>query len=262
MSETTAPKGLEMLRKVDAILSAFETHGELTVSQLAVAVDEPTSSLYRLLTGLTETGWLEHSNARGRYRLGLELMRIGDSVEDRVDVREHARPVMEQLNQETGLTLYLCVHRFSRSVCIERFEGRDVRSLATLVGSSTPLFAGGAPRVLFAALPPAEQDRIARSGFRRDPYDPEPPPPEVILADLAKVARQGYAVSDEDVTPGVAAIGSPVRDHRGDVIAAMSVSGLRDAVLADVDALTASICAGAERVSTALGYRPEARDGR
>lgn len=247
--------GLDILHKADAVLRALEGSSDLSVAELSDVVEEPVSSLYRILTSLIGLGWVEPSPERGRYRLGLDVMRVGYAVEDRVSVRAHALPVMQHLHARTGLTVYLCVRRFTRSVCIERIEGRDVRSLATMIGSSTPLFAGAAPRVLLATLPDAEREQVIEGEFRLDPNDPPVPPRDEIRTDAVTVLRQGYAVSDGDVTPGVAAIGAPVRDHRGDVIAAVSVSGLRPAVLdADVPALIRTVVSGAAEVSASLGY--------
>lgn len=252
---TPSGPGLDILHKADAVLRALELHPEPSVAELSALIDEPVSSLYRILTNLTSLGWVEPSTARGRYRLGLDVMRFGYAVEDRLSIRAHAIPVLERLHAETGLTVYLCVRRFTRSVCIERIEGRDVRSLATMVGSSTPLYAGATARALLATLPDADREQLIDGEFRLDPNDPPVPPREQIRADAVRTLRQGYAVSDGDVTPGVAAIGAPVRDHRGDVIAAVSVSGLRPAVLVgDVPALTETVIAGAAAISASLGY--------
>lgn len=73
------------------------------------------------------------------------------------------------------------------------------------------------------------------------------------------VRSQGYAISDGDVTPGIAAVGAPVFDHRGEIKAALSVSGLRAQVLdSGMDAVE-KVRAAAERVSLALGYRGDTR---
>lgn len=255
--------GLDILHKADAILRAFEENAELSVTELSALVDEPVSSLYRILTSLTTIGWLEAAPTRGRYRLGIDMMRVGYAVEDRLNIRAHALPLLEQLHAATGLTVYLCVRRFTRSVCIERIEGRDVRSLATLIGSSNPLFAGAAPRVLLATLPGAERDDIIDGEFRLDPNDPSVPPRHDIRRDADAVLSQGYAISDGDLTPGVAAIGAPVHNHRGDVEAAISVSGLRPAVLeGDVSALVLRVREAAAAISASLGFEGEENRGR
>ena len=71
---------------------------------------------------------------------------------------------------------------------------------------------------------------------------------------LEQVRRTGYVVSDEDVVPGVTAFGAPIRDHRGDVVAAVSVAGPRRRSSRSAGATTALIVETADAISRALGY--------
>ena len=41
---------------------------------------------------------------------------------------------------------------------------------------------------------------------------------------LKKIQKQGYAVDEEDFEIGVSAVGAPVRDHTGKVIAGITVT--------------------------------------
>jgi DNA-binding IclR family transcriptional regulator len=201
---------------------------------------------------LTGIGWVDRAWRRGNYRLGLHLLTIGGQLEDKLDVRECALPSMRHLLHITGATTFLCVRRDTRAVCVERLEGQMVRSLAMQLGSSLPLFAGAAPRAILAFLPPAEQ----RSSLRpsRLPGDPPRPEAATIQADIEQVRRDGFAVSDGDVTPGIAALGAPVFNHRGELEAAVSISGLRSQILGSARARNvALITSCAREISRALG---------
>jgi DNA-binding IclR family transcriptional regulator len=97
------------------------------------------------------------------------------------------------------------------------------------LGSSLPLFAGAAPRAILAFLPPAEQ-RSALKNIRM-PGDPPRPQAADIQADIDRVRRDKFALSDGDVTPGIAALGAPVFNRHGAVEGAISISGLRTQIL-------------------------------
>ena len=244
--------GLELIAKVDAVIGVLESRGEASAAEIAKRTGEPLSSVYRLLQSLTGVGWVDRGWRRGTYRLGLLLLTIGGQLEDKLDVRECALPSLRRLVDTTGTTSFLCVRRDTRAVCVERIEGQAVRSLAMQLGSSLPLYAGAAPRAILAFLPPAEQ----RSSLRlsRLPGDPPPPDAAAIQADIERVRRDGFSVSDGDVTPGIAALGAPVFNHRGELAAAISISGLRSQVLgssreANIELITSS----AREVSRALG---------
>ena len=166
-------------------------------------------------------------------------------------------PSLRHLLETTGTTSFLCVRRDTRAVCIERLEGHAVRSLAMQLGGSLPMFAGAAPRAMLAFLPPAEQRSSLKAS--RLPGDPPRPDAAAIQADIEQVRRDGFAVSDGDVTPGIAALGAPVFNHRGELEAAISISGLRSQILgSSQEANIELIISGAREVSRSLGQQVSA----
>lgn len=250
--------GLELITKVDALLTELEAGGEVSAAELAEATNEPLSSVYRLLQSLSAIGWVDRGRRRGAYRLGLKLMAIAGLVEDRLDIRECARPALQRLLDVIGVTSFLCLRRGARAVCVERLEGQAVQSLAMQLGGSLPLYAGAAPRALLAFLPNVERDEVLADGAGL-PGDPIRPSPRAVADDIARVQKQGYAVSDQDVTPGIAALGAPVYNHRGELAAAISISGLRTQILGADESRNVDLvlsCAG--QVSAALGFRSAA----
>lgn len=248
--------GMDIVGKADAIVSALSETGEATVGELAERVGEPVSSTYRLLTSLTTIGWVDKGSRRGLYRLGLFFMRIGGVVEDAVDIRERALPTLRTLLEETGETSYLCVRRGTRAVCIERLEGRDVRSLELRLGASLPLAVGAAPRCILAFLPDEERESLLVRSLRETATERRPIDREEVVAELDLARTRGYVISDGDVTKGVAAIGAPVFNQRGELVGAISVSGVRERLLGQrKDAIVRLLVDGAAAVSTTLGYR-------
>jgi DNA-binding IclR family transcriptional regulator len=248
--------GLELISKAGAVLDILEQHKEASAADLAAALGEPLSSVYRLLQSLTTTGWVDRGSRRGVYRLGLSLMTIGGLVEDHLDIREASLPSLRELVDATGVTSFLCVRRGPRAVCLERIEGYAVQSLAMLLGGSLPLYAGAAPRALLAFLPVAEQSAILKDTSQQLRDDPPRPDDKDIIADIARIRAVGYSVSNGDVTPGIAALGAPVFNHRGEVQGALSLSGLRDQVLnpAGVDHTIELLRLAAGKASAALGW--------
>ncbi|SDR70697.1 DNA-binding transcriptional regulator, IclR family [Friedmanniella luteola] len=248
--------GLEIISKVAAVLRTLEDRGDTTAADLAATLQEPLSSVYRLLQSLTATGWVDRGPKRGTYRLGLSLMTIGGLVEDQLDIREACLPSLRTLVDAIGVTSFLCVRRGARAVCLERLEGFAVQSLAMQLGGSLPLYAGAAPRALLAFLAPAEQDAVLSDTTGRLRDDPPPPALATLRADLAQIRTQGYSISDGDVTPGIAALGAPVFNHRGEVDGSLSISGLRGQVLATpvLETNVTLLLKAAAQASAALGW--------
>jgi len=261
MAETKRDNSIQVLAKVVAILDQLAADGEVTPARLADLIDEPRSTVYRLLNSLQQAGLIEPGVQRGAYRLGLKLFRLGSAVAARFDERQAALPVMERVHGETGETVFLCVRRGFEAVCIERLDGQRVQSLALRVGGSLPLHAGGAPRALLAYEPRAFWDEYLAHEDPRVFTPHTPATRDQLLRELQSVRALGYAVSDEDVTPGIAAIGVPVFDYTGKVRASISISGIRAAILGDGAGMVDQIVAAAHDISRALGFDARASSG-
>lgn len=246
---------VQSLAKAAAALDRVAEAGEVTAAGLATAMGEPRSSVYRLLAGLSEAGLVEPGSARGTYRLGMKLFQLGSKVAQRFDERQVALPVMERIHEETEQTVFLCVRRDDQAVCIERLNGKHVQTLALTLGGTLPLHVGAGPQVLLAFEAEEFQDRYLRS---RRPVRFTPATPttaKIIRSQLAEVRATGYAVSDEDVTIGIAALGAPIFDHTERVRAALSISGVRPAILGrDVARIRRLVVDGAAEISRLLGY--------
>lgn len=257
-ASAASPGGLRLVEKAVEVLDLLAEERSMTIAQIAERTGEPRSSLYRLLGSLERHDLVEPSGPRGSYRLGVHALRLGSAMMESLDERERALPVMSKIRDETGLTVYLLVRRGTHAVCVERLEGAKVASLALKLGGSQPLHAGAAPRALLAFAPESEWDAyVAAAPLVR--LTPTTPATRQRLFDiLARHRAEGIAVSDGDVTPGIAALGAPVYNFRGEVCAALSVSGLRDDVLGPgTERLKTLVRDGAAEISTSLGYSPD-----
>ncbi len=240
--------GLAVLTKADRILTALEGGGELTVKEIASATSESMNAVYRVLPSLVDLQWIERGDKRGRYRLGVGFIRLASAAETHLDVRETVRGALEQLHQATRETTYLVVRSDRSGVCIERLEGYEVLSLAMKLGDSLPLSVGAAPLALLAFMPASVSGPIIAS-FRLNASQSEH------LSRRIELARtSGVVWSDGDVTPGIAACGAPVFNHLGHVIASISVSGRRDALMPHVTSIESEVRAAAVAASERLGW--------
>jgi DNA-binding IclR family transcriptional regulator len=244
-----------VLAKAMALLDCIAEEGEVTPARLAELTGEPRSTIYRLLASLQELDLVEPGRRRGTYLLGLKLFRLGRSVVSRFDERGAALPVMERIHDEMGETTFLCVRRGYDAVCIERIDGARVNLLALSLGGSLPLHAGGASRALLAFEPTAYWNDYLEHRKLDALTAKTLATRKALLEDLRATRERGYAISDEDVTPGVAAVAAPIFDHTGAVRASLSVGGMRDAVLGPSSSRAVElVCDGAAEISRALGH--------
>jgi DNA-binding IclR family transcriptional regulator len=249
------PGSIAVLGKAMAILEHLAGEGELTPAQIAELLEEPRSTVYRLCSSLQELGYIEAGTQRGTYRLSLKLFELGGTVVARFDERASALPVMQRLHDETGETVFLCVRRGLEAVCIERIDGARVLLLELRLGGSLPLHLGAAPRCLLAFEPEsAWRAYLDATALERRTAN-SPATRAAVLAELRATRKRGFAVSDQDVTPGVVSVGAPIFNHRGAVTASLSIGGLREVIGDGGSDIGALVVDGAAEVSRSLGYR-------
>lgn len=247
--------GLELFRKANALLEILEEGGEWSAQELADRAEEPVSSTYRMLTSLKEIGLVEKGLSRGRFRLGLYAMSLGAVCDDRLSLRRVSTPWLEWLQTETSATSFLMLRRGYNAVCIDRVVGKGVRSLALRLGGSMPLYAGAGPRALLAFLPDADRRDVLDHFASESDANPDVPARRQLQRVIDEIREAGVSMSDEDVTPGIAAVGAPVFNHRGELEAAISVSTVRARLLQDRARTVRLVLEAADAISRAMGYR-------
>lgn len=246
--------GVMLVRKVSEILEVL-SRGEASAAELARAIDEPRSSIYRILGSMRSEGLVESGRERGQFRLGVRLLSLGSAVASGFDERAFARPFMEQLHELTGETVFLCVPREDRAVCIERIDGKRVQSLALRLGGSLPLHAGASSRALLAGRSPDLWEKYIADNEPLEAFTALTPcDPDDLRRVLAEAASSGLAVSDQDVTLGISAFGAPITDYEGRTRAALSISGVRESILGpDSEAWQRGLLDAAAEISRAFG---------
>ncbi len=243
-------------RAVGLMQELSRADGSLGLRELSRRVGLSPSTTRRILASLAHHGLCEQT-AEGTYRLGLVLFELGSRVEADLDIRSRSLPTLQRLSDESHLTAFLCIQRDDRAIVIERVDGRYAFSLAVTVGGSLPPHAGGVSKALFAFLPEDELRRLLGSSPREDFTERTLTDPEEIVAEMREVRERGYAISDEDVTPGVAAIGMPVFGHLFDdrPVASISIAGLVPQVLGDDrERLVGMLREAAAAISRELGH--------
>jgi len=244
-----------VLVKAMAVLELLAQSPEpLSLGEIATKLELNKSTCYRILDTLAAGGFAERPSS-GLYRLGIGAFRIGAAMNRHMDVRERTLPAMRRLFRVTGETVFLLVRRDNEAVCVERLDGRYATAHTLLIGGSLPLHTGAGPRLLLAAMSDGDRKAYLDGAFAKAVGGSEEA--RTRLADqLDDIRSAGYAVSDDDVEVGVRAISAPVRNLDGEVIAALSISGLTahlpdSELAANVELLTGA----AQEASRAMGHQ-------
>jgi DNA-binding IclR family transcriptional regulator len=252
---------LASVRNAARVLRAFShADQELGVTELARRLDLSKSTTHRLVATLAAERLLEQDQTTGKYRLGLALYELGTTVTEHVDLHQAALPVLTMLRHKTGAMVHVAVLDGLEVVFVERLESSHMLPVFRKVGHRLPAHVTSSGKVLLAALPRTEQEhRLA--GTRLDPRTSHTiTDTAALLAELAEVARRGWASNLEEGELGVSSVGAPLRGADGAVIAAVTVVGDSDRVNPETfTRYRRAVIEAAAVISRRLGY--QARPG-
>ena len=244
---------------VDRALGILEAiarrHDGLTNSEISRKLAIPKSSASYLLRALERRGYLHRNHEDGKYRLGLKVLDLGHGVATGLDLRELARPVMQELVKRVNLTAHLAILDNGEAVYIERVEAPGFIQMNTWVGRRMYIHSTSIGKVLAADLAAEEVEKIlAEHGLvRRTPKTITQP--GKFLKELERVRAHGWAVDDEENNLGVRCVAAPVFNAEGRVEAALGVSGTVAVVNSHTLAKYAeAVKDAARRISAKLGY--------
>jgi DNA-binding IclR family transcriptional regulator len=218
--------------KVLAILDAFRPGAaELSLNQLARRTGLPVSTAYRHATELVELGALETCE-RGGYRIGLKLWEVASLAGRGLSLREIALPYMLDLYEATHENVHLAVLDGHQALYIEKTTGHRSVAIKSREARRLPLHATGVGKVLLAHSSDEFVQEVVGRGL--EGYTPQTIVlPAQLIRSLAEVRRAGYARSQEELTPGTVSVAAPIRNARGEVVAALSLVGRSNRIVPD-----------------------------
>ncbi len=217
------------VRALDHVLR--QNHAGAPLSQIAESVSGPLSSTHDLLRSMVRAGLLS-VDERKIYRIGPTFVRLAVSAVEQVDVVNAAIPHLRRLVQEVQHDAYLAVRIGNTVTYVERIPGLQRAGLDIRLGDPVPLHSSAVGK-LFAALAPALESAALDSELVR--FTPQTITTRSALeAELQAIRERDFSMSMEETISGVVGFAAPVRDHGGNIVAAVHVSAFRD-YLANVD---------------------------
>lgn len=238
------------------VLKTFsETEVEIGISTLAKQLGLAKSTVHRLVTTLTAEGLLEQNPENGRYRLGLGLFALGALVRRRMDISTQALPYLHELREITGETVHLATLEQNNIIYLFNLESHQAIRMRSYVGARKPAFCTSEGRVLLAFQNPEIMSRAVKEGLEpRTPHTHTDP--ATLRAMLEQVRRDNYAQDDEESEVGMRGLAAPVRDHSGQVIAAIGIAGPTQRLTKKaLRNFVAPVIQTADAVSARLGYQ-------
>jgi DNA-binding IclR family transcriptional regulator len=249
-----------------ALMGAIgEKRGGMTNTDLSRQLAIPKSTCTYILTRLERQGFVFRNKITGRYRLGLKALTLAHGALREIGFDAIAEPVLYRLASGTGLVAVVGVLEGHRVLTVERVESPEFMDAGRskwpyyaprderVVGAEMSLHASAAGRVLLAYMPRGELlDTLELILLTK--IGPETITCKTrLLAELERIRDQGYAIADQQVHEDSCAIGAPIFDTHGAVLAAVSAGGSRELpIFRDSGRLVSAVRGAAREISQQL----------
>jgi IclR family transcriptional regulator, KDG regulon repressor len=252
-------------KKIGALQRAFDIVNlfgantpELGNGEIADALGLHKSTVAGLIYTLEANGYLTQNPATRKYRLGFVFVERASVLLSHLEIREIARPHLEQLRNACNETVNLGVRDGADIVYIERLSGNQTLVMRSEVGRREPVHATALGKAILAWLSTTDVNAtVPRTAFKA--RTPNTLTNRTALSrNLQETRERGYAIDDEENEIGGRCVAAPIFDSAGCPIAAVSISiPTQRASLNDLARFGAQVRETARTVSASMGYLPK-----
>lgn len=205
------------------ILHAFDLENpEMTLSQIAGKTGLSRAAARRFLFTLEELGYV-HMDGRS-FRLSIKVLDFGYSYLSSLSLPEIAQPHLESLTRIVHESASASVLDGHDIVYIARVPVRKIMSIRIGIGTRMPAHFTSMGRVMLADKSASEL-KLYFANIQLDKYTEFTRTKKTeILAEIARVREQGWAIVDQELEFGLRSIAVPITSLDGRVVAAINVS--------------------------------------
>lgn len=247
-------------RVVDILQLMAKEQKPLGASDIADLLQFPKSSVHALLSTLNDRKLLDR-DAEDRYTLSVRLFALANAALAMHDLRRLARDDMMALSRQLGVTCNLGVLDGHNIIYLEKVSDYSHPvQITTHVGATMPAHATALGKVMVAELDYAARQRWLTEHSFTALTSRTRTSPALLISDLDRYLKLGYAVDNEEFSEGVTCVASAVRDYTNEVVAAVSVTGITSRLSAagfEEQTLGAMTVKTGGAISERAGYLPQ-----
>ena len=210
-------------RTIGVLQAVADSETDLPAADIARQLRLHKSTVHRLLVVL-ESYRLIKKGPEGAYGLGTRLIELGECAIARLKLSEYAEPHLRALAEQTGEGAHVTILNGTELLSIAHVEGRWALHSLTRTGQRTQIHSTAAGKAVLAFLSDdACGDLMGRLSLKRNTRRTIVKP-STMKVELMRVRDLGYAVDDEEFEEGLRCVSAPIFDHRGHVVASLSMA--------------------------------------
>jgi IclR family pca regulon transcriptional regulator len=247
-----------LLRGLDILILFTRETPSLTLTEITHRTGLNKATVFRFVATLEQAGYLVRDPETKRYTPGLKVLQLGFAAISSLELRQVARPFLEELSQRVGETVSLSILDGTEIIYVDRVRNRQIVGVVLGLGSRLPAHCTSMGKAMLANLEHVElEDRLGQAALR--PCTPKSLVDSGTLnSELEKIRQQGYAINDEELEIGLRAVAAPIWDSSNKVCGAINVTGSAAMISSKrlIHDLAPEVMKTASGISLALGYTP------
>lgn len=224
------------------------------VTELCNLFDLPKSTVFRILYTLSQYGFVDQCSETERYKLGLNLINLGETVKSNMDIVSIAQPFMEELAKESSETVNLGVKYNSQVIILKNVKGES-SIIVSHLSMVTEIYCSSIGKVLMIDSDEREiKEYFLNTNIIKRTINTIVDVNEFI-EHIRIVKDTNVAYDNEEFEYGLSCIASPIYDYEGKTVAALGISGPTNRIkIKGIDILSAKVKYYASMISNELGY--------
>lgn len=215
---------ISSLEKGLNVLSLLTENGAMRVSQVAAALGYNRAGAHRFLSTLRDLGYVQQTPG-GEYEPTFKILELSTKVASRFEIRKSASLFMRNLSAATKETINLGFIQGTDVIHLDKIDSPELLRMDPEIGSRAPAQNTALGKAILAFLPPAELELFFSRADWTALTSNSNTTREGLLLELDKVRKNGWAMDNEELCPGLRCIAVPIFDSQDYPRYAISISG-------------------------------------
>src|SRR3989339_67652 len=203
-----------IIKKAFVILDVISKSNQgLRISEISSRLDISKSTVHGITAALEDVGALVRDSVSKRYTTGLTLMTLGKAAYERIDFKNIARPIMEDLMEQCQESVFLGVRNGESVTVIDIIESRKDFKITSPIGTTLPLMAGAVGKLFLSQMDSHDIEKYLHANPLVRYTANTIIDSDLYAKELEKVRQSGIATDDQEYLSGVRAVAAPIKKY-------------------------------------------------
>lgn len=234
----------------------------MSLAEIARGLGKSKAAVHTVLANLESRGYVDRTFGGSAFVLGIQLWMLGLVAGEQIDLRRLSKPVLADLTAKTGESSQVAIYHPPGEVqYLERALSPNPVQVIVGLGERAPAYCVAIGRALLAFQEHNEIDRALAGKLERHSKKTITDR-KLIKRQLELVRERGYAINAGEYRGEIVGVAAPIRDHKGKVVAALSVYGPEYRFSPErAESFARAVIDAAKVISAKLGFGRESDAG-